>query len=1054
MKQIMQTVAAIALIMCMAPWADGASIQLPGSDGIPWLFGAGTGDGDAGYAFRYDLTSGTWHAANAGQHLVIQGVRTGEIVISGANGSDGFRLTGVGRNGNAIDTQPGSIHAEGNRLEIRHGTITEWYSNTAGGLEQGMTLTTAPEGTGQFRVDYTLSGDLRPAVIGGQVLIFSDRYGPVMIYGKLAARDSKGAILPSSMEMEGTRLSWLIDDHDAVYPVTIDPVVVSASVATASFTGGAKNSNFGRSIAVSSDGNRILVGSISNSSAFLNAGAAYLYNKPGGGWSGTIPTSAATARFTGGAEGDSFGNSVALSSDGTRALIGSPYNDTAGGNAGAAYLFVEPGGGWSGTTPASAATATFTGGGVGDLFGNVVALSQDGSRAMVGAYGNDTAGGSAGAAYLFVEPGGGWSGTTPASSATATFTGGRATDQFGGSVALSTDGNYALVGARYNTTGLFQPGAAYLFVEPGGGWSGTTPASSATAWFTGGSSALFGSSVALSPDGSRALVGAYSAYSSGSSGPRPGVAYMFIKPGGGWSGTTPASAANLTFTGGAESDLFGYSVALSSDGTHILAGAYYNKTAGNSAGAAYLFQPPYATLTAGGVTTGTAGRVVNGLTLNPSGYVTSADLFLGTSDTTPTGTAIKTGIASFSAGTATTVNGVNLAGKAPGTYYLILNQSGTTTILAATASAVYTVITMPDAPVVTGIAPAAGLNTSTVSVTIAGTGFNSNGTTIVSLNRTDCSNVTQGGVVVGSATSLTGTIPIHVPAGAWNVTVINNDGQAGSNATVTYNATEGVPPPTPTPTSPTIAPGEEGESSKPTSYSASASGVQAGETATFAINEPVSAADLVGITTVRIIPSVSLGTTSIIVADAGKIDTAPFSGRQVAGVKSIESVALNPSSISRGTISFAFAGSWMAGHGIKPDEIVIMRLSDAKWTEIPTVLDSSSADLYAYSATTPGFSYFAVVSRLDQVTTSNQTAAGPAQVPAVIGPAKESVKKDTPVTPGPSLSATLKRPGKTTTAPLPMTNQQSPGFPAFAVLAAIVVAIPCTVAIRCKKERR
>jgi hypothetical protein len=429
MKQIMQIAAAIALIMCMAPWADGASIQLPGSDGIPWLFGAGTGGGDAGYAFRYDLTSGTWHAANAGQQLAIQEVRTSEIVISGANGSADSRLTGVGRNGNAVDTQPGSSYAEGNRLEIRHGTITEWYSNTAGGLEQGMTLTTAPEGTGQLRVDYTLSGDLRPAVIGGQVLIFSDKYGPVMIYGKLAARDSKGSILPSSMEIDGTRLSWLIDDRDAVYPVTIDPVVVSASVATASFTGYAGSSCFGYSVAMSSNGNRVLVGAYANSTAGDYAGAAYIFERPGGGWSGTTPASAATATFTGIASNSVFGRSVALSSDGTRALVG-----MTGSNAGAAYLFVEPGGGWSGTTPASSATATFTGSVVGDFFGSSVAFSSNGNRVLVGAQGKE---GNTGAAYLFAEPGGGWSGTTPSSAATATFTGGAANDYFGYSVAMS-----------------------------------------------------------------------------------------------------------------------------------------------------------------------------------------------------------------------------------------------------------------------------------------------------------------------------------------------------------------------------------------------------------------------------------------------------------------------------------------------------------------------------------------------------------------------------------------------------------------------------------------
>ena len=136
-----------------------------------------------------------------------------------------------------------------------------------------------------------------------------------------------------------------------------------------------------------------------------------------------------------------------------------------------------------------------------------------------------------------------------------------------------------------------------------------------------------------------ALVGAHGNNTAGSGA---GAAYIFTMPAGGWSGTTSASAANAQFTGGAASDYFGYSVALNNTGVVALVGAYYNDTAGSNAGAAYIFQPPYVTLTAGGTTTGTAGTVVNGLTLNPTGTVTNVDLYLGTDAATPTGCLLYT----------------------------------------------------------------------------------------------------------------------------------------------------------------------------------------------------------------------------------------------------------------------------------------------------------------------------------------------------------------------------------------------------------------------------
>jgi PGF-pre-PGF domain-containing protein len=178
-------------------------------------------------------------------------------------------------------------------------------------------------------------------------------------------------------------------------------------------------------------------------------------------------------------------------------------------------------------------------------------------------------------------------------------------------------------------------------------------------------------------------------------GSQVGAAYLFVEPTGGWSGTTSASAADATFTGGARADDFGLPVALSSDGSRVLVGAYHNGIAGVDAGAAYLYKPPYATLTAGGTTTGTTGTTVNGLTLNPTLTLTNIDLYLGTSATAVTGTPVKTGIASLPAASVTTVDGIELSGKTPGTYYIIASSCGTTTVLAATGTAAYSVTAAP-----------------------------------------------------------------------------------------------------------------------------------------------------------------------------------------------------------------------------------------------------------------------------------------------------------------------------------------------------------------------
>jgi hypothetical protein len=92
---------------------------------------------------------------------------------------------------------------------------------------------------------------------------------------------------------------------------------------------------------------------------------------------------------------------VALSGDGTTALIGAPGDeDPNGDGAGAAYVFARDGGGWT-----QRAKLLADDGDSNDFFGNSVALSGDGTTALIGAPNDEDPNGDlAGAAYVF-DPG-------------------------------------------------------------------------------------------------------------------------------------------------------------------------------------------------------------------------------------------------------------------------------------------------------------------------------------------------------------------------------------------------------------------------------------------------------------------------------------------------------------------------------------------------------------------------------------------------------------------------------------------------------------------------
>src|SRR5207253_3207086 len=123
-----------------------------------------------------------------------------------------------------------------------------------------------------------------------------------------------------------------------------------------------------------------------------------------------------------------------------------------------------------------------------------------GNTAIVGAYGDDVgANMDQGSAYVFTRTAGVW---TQRQQLTAI--GGAADDIFGYSVALSSDGNTAIVGAMADDVGAnVDQGSAYVFTRTGGVW---TQQQQLTAT-SGAAGDNFGVSVALSNDGNTAIAG-------------------------------------------------------------------------------------------------------------------------------------------------------------------------------------------------------------------------------------------------------------------------------------------------------------------------------------------------------------------------------------------------------------------------------------------------------------------------------------------------------------------------------------------------------------------
>ena len=138
-------------------------------------------------------------------------------------------------------------------------------------------------------------------------------------------------------------------------------------------------------------------------------------------------------------------------------------------------------------------------------------MSGDGSTAIVGAPQDKN---GAGAVWGFVRSGEGW---VP-QGGKLTGAGEVGHGYFGISVALSDDGNTALIGSPKDGKGV---GAAYVFTRSGETWTQRSK-------FSGGEEvqhANFGRRVALSSDGQTALMGGYA------DDENEGAAWVFVRSG-------------------------------------------------------------------------------------------------------------------------------------------------------------------------------------------------------------------------------------------------------------------------------------------------------------------------------------------------------------------------------------------------------------------------------------------------------------------------------------------------------------------------------------------
>ncbi len=605
----------------------GHSVAVVGDTVVVGAYGD---DGNRGAAYVFTKTGGAWTTTTTAAKLTASdGEANDEFGVSVAVDED---TVAVGAHLHDLDVDGASMLDAG-AVYVFTKPAAGWTSSTesakltatdgAAGDEFGISV--AIDGdtvvTGAYRDD-SMATDSDDGLDSGSVYVFDrdPESGKWSQTAKLTASNGDGGDrFGNSVAVDGDTAvvgaylddnpGIILTDSGSVYVFTNQSGVWSEALNLAApdaDADAATDDHFGRSVAVA--GGTVLAGAPQDD----DTGSAYVMEIAGAGWTDLVAEELTVS------EGEYFYRVLGLTNDQEYAFrvrsVNAAGNDPTAETRSATPMLTKPV-----KPPGLVAEArdravelswdlsddstlsryqvlqhpeqsrlTASDGADGDRFGNAVAV--DGGTAVVGAPehdGTDTGGNAitnSGAAYVFTRDPLSGEWSQPIK---LTASDGDTSDEFGYSVAVH--GNTIVVGARqldYQSGGqiVSRPGAAYVFTRPDGGWVATSTAAKLTA-DDGVNGDLFAYSVAVHEN--TVVVGAY--FHEVGAEDKAGAAYIFTKPDGGdWTSTSTSS--KLTDSEGKENDYFGHSVAV--HGGTIVIGAYLHKTNDIPTGAAYVFTRP------------------------------------------------------------------------------------------------------------------------------------------------------------------------------------------------------------------------------------------------------------------------------------------------------------------------------------------------------------------------------------------------------------------------------------------------------------------------------
>jgi len=597
----MKSFRAVVSVVCFLIWSFGSIFcagEIKQKDGIDgnWYEKVTKNIKDSEYEIRWQEKYNEYQSPNRAQNLRFSYYSDGFKVKNRdeEKWSVLFKLTNYGKedkvkkyNSNAkLEVEKNKGYVRGKEVEIE-------FENSEKGMRENFVVKEMPKGSGDLVLFFKVkTSKVKMDVEKEKIDFVMDVRGgaKVLRYGDLNVTDNKGKKLNGYFKLiEKNRFAIVVEDRDAEYPITIDPLS-----STPNWTGESNQESafFGWSVSTAGDVNGdgysdVIVGAYYYDNPETNEGRAYVYYGSSSGLSAepnwTAESNQANAYF-----GVSVSSAGDVNGDGySDVIIGAYYYDNPETNEGRAYVYYGSSSGLSAepnwTAESNQASAYF-----GYSVSTAGDVNGDGySDVIVGAYAFDNGQTNEGRAFLYY-------GSATGLSSIPDWTGesNQVSARYGISVSTAGDVNgdgYSdiIIGAYLYDNGETNEGRAYVY------YGSATGLSSIPDW-TGESnqvSAYFGWSVStagdVNGDGySDVIVGAY-AFDNGQT--NEGRAFLYYG-----SATGLSSIPDWTGESNQQDAYFGWSVStagdVNGDGySDIIIGAYCYDNGETYEGRAYVY---------------------------------------------------------------------------------------------------------------------------------------------------------------------------------------------------------------------------------------------------------------------------------------------------------------------------------------------------------------------------------------------------------------------------------------------------------------------------------